>query len=300
MRNWNGNIKTRKLSINTLFLSLSGLLSVFITGCNIPDLEITDNPPPIDSAREAVALTAFFGLDNDLPPRAFPLYWRAWGLDGMPVVFSQEVDPETLQEEDFTITTKSGKTYIPDKVNLLPANEYYELRTALLIGEFGDYPEDPPTLVSISGDLMSRWDENFKGQSLEVIPLPDGPTIAWAEYFAFDHDYPYVASGRGCDCPKDSTKIVTRIIWTGGVRAMNGEDLQPYDVEPFSVLVWNGTDTTEVTPFKIADLADNDNFVDLCLAQDGIPLKAMVKENSAIDPNDDPNPYTEREVVSRW
>ena len=46
--------------------------------------------------------------------------------------------------------------------------------------------------------------------------------------------------------------------------------------------------------------SDNENNIDLCLKQSGIPILVQVNKNIAIDPNDDKNPKTQIEVVSRW
>ena len=46
-------------------------------------------------------LSAFFGLDNALPFRANLLCLGASGLDGMPVVLSRTIEPDSLQPEDF-------------------------------------------------------------------------------------------------------------------------------------------------------------------------------------------------------
>ena len=110
----------------------------------------------------------------------------------------------------------------------------------------------------------------------------------------------YVESGVGCDCPKETTKIVVKAVWAGGVRAVNGEQLGENELNAFEVTLVQGTDTLIVAPFQLADLSDNDNNIDLCLKEYGIPVKLAVKENTAIDPRDDKNPRTEIEVVSRW
>ena len=80
-------------------------------------------------------LSAFFGLDDSLPPRANALCMGAAGKDGMPVVLSRTVDAETLQPEDFTVFTRSGVESTPFCVTLRPAQDAGELRTVLLIGE---------------------------------------------------------------------------------------------------------------------------------------------------------------------
>ena len=56
----------------------------------------------------------------------------------MPVIFSTEIDHTTLQAGDFRVTTASGATGEMLCVTLLPATDGGELRTVLLVGEFGD------------------------------------------------------------------------------------------------------------------------------------------------------------------
>ncbi len=165
-----------------------------LSGCNSQRREnkLSDKVPEIEKSKEAVILTVFFGLDNALPPRSRILHRKAPGKDGMPIVFSQEVDPKTLQASDFEVTSKNGTVYTLEAVTLASANEEFELRTALLIGDYGDYPDNPPVSVKVVGDLLSRSGQNFKGQTKSVIPLENGPILSYAEYFTFTYDYPFV------------------------------------------------------------------------------------------------------------
>jgi len=264
------------------------------------EVRLSDEVPAVDKTREAKILTAFFGLDNALPPTSRILYRKAPGKDGMPLVFSLEIDPSTLDASDFQVRTESGSTYNVEAVTLLPAEEEYELRTVLLIGNYGNFPDDQPISVTVVDDLMTRTGKNFKGKSAEVTPLEEGPVLSYAEYFTFTNNYPYVKEGMGCDCPKDKTRMVVKAVWAGGVRAMNGEELGKNELRAFEVTLLQGSDTIKVNPFQLADLADNDNNIDLCLAESGTPIKLEVKENTAIDPRNDPNPKTEIEVISRW
>ena len=55
-----------------------------------------------------------------------------------------------------------------------------------------------------------------------------------------------------------------------------------------------------VSPYQLADLGDNDNNIDLCLKESGIPLYVEVSEHVAIDPRGDQNPKTSIAVRSRW
>ncbi|EKR75407.1 hypothetical protein LEP1GSC041_0482 [Leptospira noguchii str. 2006001870] len=70
----------------------------------------------------------------------------------MPLVFSYEIDPTTVDLSDFRITTKKDENfYSPHSL------EQFELRTILLIGQFGDHPYNEVTIV---GELKSRDGQN--------------------------------------------------------------------------------------------------------------------------------------------
>jgi hypothetical protein len=277
------------------------LLSIIAAMAGCTPVRVTESVqvPEVEKTREAKLLTAFFGLDNGLNLKALRISRKAYKKDGMPLVFSQELNPKTMQASDFEITTKSGSKHTPVAVSLLPANEAFELRTVLLIGEYGS-AKNPPVTVKIVGDLMSRSGKNFKGQSIKVIPLEEGPILSYAEYFTFDKDYPYVRKGRGCDCPKDKTKMVVKVVWAGGVRAVDKGQLGANELKDFEVTMVQGNDTLKVKPFQLADLKDNDNNIDLCLKETGVPIWVKVNANIAIDPRGDKNPQTQIKVVSRW
>lgn len=292
--------RVRKRFVHTAILGILGLLVLIRCNDAASKPQVSESIPEIDKNREAKLLTAFFGLDNALPKRAKRLYRNAPGQDGMPLVFSHELEPNTLQASDFEVTTQNGTKFQVEGATLLPANEEFELRTVLLIGEYGNYPDNPPTSVKIVGDLLSRTKHNFKGESIAVIPLEDGPILSYAEYFTYDENYPYVEKGRGCDCPKKKTKMVVRTVWAGGVRAINRDELGTSELDDFEVTLLQGKDTLLVRPYRFADLDDNDNNIDLCLKETGIPILVKVNENRVIDPRGDANPKTHIEVVSRW
>jgi len=306
----------KKLNFSIKLMLLSVLITGFLGGCvaatvatvaavkskkrNPRKLYLSDSVPEIDKTREPKILTAFFGLDNGLTFRARAIYRKAQGKDGMPLVFSHEIDPKTLQGADFAVTTKNGTVHIVEAASFLPANEEFELRTVLLIGEYGNHTDNPPVSVEVVGDLIARTGQNFKGQTIKVIPLEEGPVLSYAEYFTFDEKYPYIEKGRGCDCPKNETKTVVKVVWSGGVRAINGKELGDNELNDFIVTLVNGSDTIKVKPFKLADLGDSENNIDLCIKESGIPILIQVNEGVAIDPNNDKNTRTETKVLSRW
>ena len=129
------------MKIQSLFI----LVICSICACNnSSDYTLSNRIPQIDKTRKAKVLSAFFGLDNALPNTAIGISPRAPGKDGMPVVFSHELEPSTLDATDFRVKTKNGKTYKVDVVTLKPSVEAFELRTVLLVGEYGDAPDNEP------------------------------------------------------------------------------------------------------------------------------------------------------------
>ena len=166
--------------------------------------------------QEARLLSAFFGLDNNLPFAANRLCWGASGEDGMPVVFSQTLDADTLQPEDFEVTSESGEVHTPKCVTLRPAQDAGELRTVLLIGEFGDAPDNPPLSAKVVGELLSDGSPtiNFKGTQVDVTPLAEGPSLVLAEPVPKKQ---WTQETNSTRCPQGIRQII-RVTWNGGVR----------------------------------------------------------------------------------
>ena len=173
-------------------------------------------------------LSAFFGLDNAMPFAINILCFGAAGDDGMPVVLSHRVSSDSVRPEQFQITTRSGQLKTPECASLRPAGDPGERRTVLLIGEFGNASSDPPEVVTIVEDLLSDTAEplNFKGQSVEVTPLSEGPSMVLAE--SVDREE-WTVDRRGTQCPSEGVRQIIRVTWNGGVRLANGDE--PGDTE---------------------------------------------------------------------
>ena len=241
----------------------------------------------------ARALSAFFGLDNSLPFGANVLCLGASGEDGMPVVLSHTVDADTLEPEDFRVVTQSGAERTPMCVTLRPANDAGELRTVLLIGEFGDAGDDPPVQVLVVDDLFSDGATggpvNFRGTQTEVTPLDAGPSLVLAE----------VVSGDGqSDCP-DGTQQVVRVTWAGGVRRPDGDDAGDAERALYRVTVERASGShDDIAPAALADLGDRDNNHLLCLDTSDPAVSVSFPGGHLVDPNQDLNPDT-RVAVDR-
>lgn len=235
-------------------------------------------------------LSAFFGLDDRLPFGANRLCLGASGKDGMPVVLSHTIDPESLQPEDFRVIASSGAASTPFCVTLRPANDAGELRTVLLIGEFGDAVNDPPAKVVVVDDLTSDGAAgervNFRGTETPVIPLAAGPTLVWAGIVPEEI---WSRAGRGSPCPASSRQVV-RVTWAGGVRLPSGDE--PGDTERmlYRVTVTHPDGSNEeIAPAALGDLGDNDNNHLLCL-DTSVPATAVAfPAGRLVDPNGDLN-----------
>ena len=248
--------------------------------------------------QQARLLSAFFGLDNRLPFGANRLCLGASGQDGMPVVLSHTIDPDTLQPEDFKVITSSGVESTPHCVTLRPALDAGELRTVLLIGEFGDAVNDPPVRVLVVDELLSVGATgeqlDYRGADAHVIPLDAGPTLVWAEVVPEEI---WSIPGRGTSCPVSSQQVV-RVTWAGGVKLPSGEE--PGDAERalYRVTVTHPDGSRQdVAPAVLADLGDNDNNHLLCLDITAPATSVTFPAGHLVDPNGDLNPDSQIAVA---
>jgi hypothetical protein len=263
------------------------------------DTTITNVTANRDSqGRQARLLSAFYGLDDGLPRVAnYGICEGAAGKDGMPVIFSHEIDVATMQAGDFRVTNAAGKVGDITCVTLAPADDKGELRTALLAGQFGDI-NDQPVKVEIIGNLLSIDNTlNFKGVSVDVIPLEEGPTMVLAKIVPEDEwELGKAATplpwGGGSGCPK-GTKQVVRVTWAGGITKPGGDEVDDAERLQYRVTVLQeDSSTIEVTPFALADLGDGDNNHKLCLDVAGAPQSVFFPAGYLTDPREDLNPET--------
>jgi hypothetical protein len=305
------NTKYQKLVFSTWFAIAITILSQFIIfpvgslndsyGYQFMSVDQTDTTSelPVPQVSDGL-LSAFFGLDNELPRRAMNFVPGAEGKDGMPVIFSEEVDLDSMQAGDFRVTTQSNETGYVHGVTLAPAIDEGELRTALLVGYYGSV-EDPPILVEIVGNLYSiDRSVNFKGSSIDVIPLVDGPTLIFAEIVPESAWSVTIGrrpdritfSGSGVPEMEDIRQVI-RVAWAGGVELEDGREIDSSNLVHYTVTVEasNGS-TREITPIAFGDLYDNDNNHLLCLDTDDLPISVAFQEGLLVDPNHDLNPET--------
>ena len=265
--------------------------AVVLAAASLAAAACSSQEPRLTVTTPARLLSAFYGLDNGLGVGINRICPGASGQDGMPVVLSHTIDPDTLQREDFRVLTRSGAERTPFCVTLAPARDPGELRTVLLIGELGDAANDPPVKVLVVDDLLSDRmtgrSVNFRGAETHVIPLDAGPTLVLAEVVPEDE---WSTSGRGSACSAGSRQVI-RATWTGGVRLPNGDD--PGDAERalYRVTVERPDGShDEIAPAELAELGDSDNNHLLCLGTADPVVSVAFPAGHLVDPNRDLNP----------
>lgn len=290
-------------------LRLARLLNAYentLVSSAAEDTTVTDVTATTDGqGQPARIMSAFFGLDEGLPAISDKAICEgAGGADGMPVIFSHEVDVETMQAGDFKVVTASGKTGDITCVSLAPADDKGELRTALLVGHYGSI-DDQPVKLEIVGNLLSLdRSVNFRGATAKPIELEAGPTIILAEVVSDANRSPDKAPtdlpwGGGSGCPA-GTKQVINVVWVGGVTKPGGDPADDVERALYKVtLVQADGAEVEETPFALGDLLDGDNNHRLCLDVGGTPKSVFFPAGHLTDPREDLNPETTAPVV-RW
>lgn len=200
------------------------------------------------------------------------------GDDGMPVVFSVQVDAATIDPEDFTITTESGMTTTPSCATLQPAIDEDELFTVLLTGPLGT-DDDRPFSVQVTGEIFGLDGEELQTLSVEPVTNPEEGTSL---VFAFLDD-----AGETCQARGSTQEIAAT--FQGGITAPFGNEVGPLQLPGFNILEEDGT---SATPRGYDDLNDGDNHLVLCVPPRVDPVALSVDAGTVFDPGNFPNPET--------
>lgn len=297
-------------AIAMAFLSLTTVACAQSQLSDISSGVKTDQTPDIDLSREhegrrAELLSAFFGLDDDgrLKRAARRSCNISDATDGMPVIFSEELDPTTIEAGDIRIELSSGDLGDVTCVTLGPALEPGEHRTLLTLGDFGDAVENPPVRVEIVGNLHDKTGNlNFRGASIAVTPLVAGPSLVLAHPVpqgTWKTDNKTQTNWRKqANCPEDGLKQIIRTVWDGGVRPIpeQTQDTSLADLYSVTLEQADGTQLT-INPFSVGNLADRDNNHELCLDVEGHPVRVAFPGGYLVDPNDDKNDDTSVEIT---
>lgn len=285
-----------------IFLLVRNYENVF-TNSEPSDSTVTDVVATTGSdGRPAQLISAFFGLDDAIPNLMKHLIGpEAPGHDGMPVIFSHEIDFDSLQAGDFKVISESGRTVVPLYATLAPADDLGEHRTVLLVGPIGSV-EDQPKRVEVAGHVLSKDGSlTFKGTTVDVTPLEAGPTLVMGEIVPEDQwELGKAATllpwGGGDGCPEGTVGVV-RAVWAGGVTLPGRVEVDDRVRQAYQVTVIQEDGTSvDVMAFAIADKGDGDNNHELCLDVDGTPVAIQLPANLVTDPNGDFNPETKIEL----
>ena len=292
--------------------SMTLILLALTAGCSdIDRLANTDSGDttaasayPDAEISTAGLLSAFYGLDDAIP---FIASYRICGefghSDGMPAIFATEVDTSTVEAGDFLVTLADGQEVSVGCVTPAPAADPGELRTMLLIGDFGSINNQPIT-VTVTGNVMSLDQQvNYRGSTIEVTALEAGPTLILAEPVSEDEwdlgkEATSLPFGGGDSCPA-STRQVIRAVWRGGITKPGGDEIGDLERSAYRVITIDedGTESV-VAPFAIGDLGDGDNNHELCLDTEARVIRVEFPADLMTDPREDLNTATSVTVLS--
>lgn len=222
-------------------------------------------------------VSAFFGLDNQMPQIARLICFSAPGKDGMPVTFSRRI-AGAIDPKAFSIRTVSGAIHHPVCATLKPADAQAKRHTVLLIGDLGDAVSDPPQTLEITGDLKLEGAVDARGYSAKITPLAAGPSLALAMQFR--------AGAIASDCPTTTQQVVVAV-WTGGVKPREQFDAS-HHLAGYELKTASGS----IKPFALGDISDRDNYVHLCLGNSEAAHELRFAAGILADPNGDLNPQT--------
>ncbi len=254
------------------------------------DTSTADTSTADTAIAPAKILSAFFGLDDKLPPAANFLCPGAAGRDGMPIVLDRRLawtGTAQVPITSFRVTKADGTSASLLCATLAPATESSERHTILLIGDLGSHPSNPPARVEIVGPLpLEDGGDALGASTTSVVALTAGPGVVMAQRF----DPTTLPSGGADDCPSTARVGIVRIAWNGGVSAPGGGAVGDAQRLAITVVLRNaaGIERTE-SPAALADANDNDNYLELCLATTDRAVRVRVAAGAFLDPNGDPN-----------
>jgi hypothetical protein len=259
----------------------AGTQADFYTSAEQADRTSVDVVSKVDAGgRNATILSAYFGLDDRLPPIRALACAADDATDGMPLVFSHELDPDTLQAGDFLVADTSGRKSVPACATMRPAVSLGELRTVLLIGQFGTAELDSVCVVGNLLDISRTI--NFKGLCARPKPIVAVVDLVFAEE---------VPEYQKPDCNQAKAGVL-RVTFDGGVTLEGGRPVPPDYSAAYSVMLMDGTN---VTPSHLGDVTDRDNNHLLCFDADAAgawapnngPVRVSLQAGHFADPNED-------------
>jgi hypothetical protein len=194
------------------------------------------------------------------------------------VVFASELDPTSVEPGAFRVMRSDGTTVLAREASLAPANEADENRTVWLVGAFGTAPTD----VMVDGRVYGELGESFEGALAPIDPYDAPGRVVLAMRLS--------VAERRCE----EFQHVVRLFWSDSVRKVDSADL--------AVIAVTLSDGSVVAPARLDDhdLEDQrqqDNVLDLCVAEPSPPVSVEIPEGTFCDPAGHPSAAVKVEVA---
>lgn len=252
------NVRAYERSVLGLALLLGGCRSIASFEPRVLDVQGQGDPEPGAGSPPAPAILSAHAAFADDPGLG--------GLDGISIVFSEQIDAASLVPAFFSVVLQDGTLVTPKRALLAPADESDENRTVLLVGEFfhvvtpgaasereADAADEPavPSDVAVVGRLFSEAGRELEGLAAAIEAFVTPGRMVSAESLA--------ASERACP----GAAQVVRTYWVDPLRGVAIEDLGAI------AIALEGGRTVAPVGFDDHDPGHEDgqdNVLDLCLS----------------------------------
>jgi len=224
------------------------------------------NPEPEPAGKPAVSLISAhltrFGED---PPPLDGEHGRERMVEGgehtqdaLLLVFSEQLDPLTLDPRAFGILRADGRRVRPTRAFLAPADEADENRSVTLLGNFGS-ESAPPVAVHVLGTLYAESGADLHGLDADITAPsePDRPVVIER------------LEPNDSRCPGAAQMI--RSYWTDALTHVGADDLASVDLRLADGRVVHPIDFDDQAhreddpPCPACSSPTDDNVLDLCI-----------------------------------
>lgn len=189
------------------------------------------SPPPEPIARNTVEVLSAHHSAASLEQEG--------GAGRIVLVFSERIDPASLDARDFLVNLEDGTWMFPGRAILDPASGYGRNRSVSLVGEF----DATPVAVNVLGGVYTQGGDPIEALSANVAGIDEPDRLVYAEWL-----------GEGV---REGCSHVVRTHWSDAIERVS--------TEAFVDVVLTLREGPAAKPTALAGDDVPDNVVDLCV-----------------------------------
>ena len=236
------------------------------------------SPEPSSPAARAGGIEEASPGHRLLSARLTHAHWDGQSDPVILLVFAQTVDPSTVIPGHFAVISEGGRRTVPARALLIPANELDEHRSVVLFGDFTTTGERVPLHVVVRGPVFATTGAPLSPAGASVEGETSPPRLVGAEVME-----PAVGRCNGA-------RQVVRTYWSNVLRGVEADDRGRILVTMQSGGSFRpvGFDDHGTTADAIDENAE-DNVLDVCVDNPGVPAHLQVDSGTFTDPEGHPS-----------